>query len=146
MGVLFVAAAGNGSAEAPEFPANLKLDSLLSVGATTPDDTLASFSDRGALVAAPGVGILSTTAPGRYERYDVPFEQGQTVLDGLRWIRVHHDPTLAIRFSCINANACKECMIHVDGKRQVHCSCRGWRSLDNSVMPRLCSGQHSACC
>ncbi|TMH62922.1 MAG: hypothetical protein E6H57_18000 [Betaproteobacteria bacterium] len=28
---------------------------------------------------------------GRYERYEVPFEPGQTVLDALRWIRVHHD-------------------------------------------------------
>ena len=69
-GALFVAAAGNSAAERPEYPANLALDTLLSVGATGPDDALASFSDRGALVAAPGVGILSTTAPGRYERYD----------------------------------------------------------------------------
>jgi len=69
-GVLFVAAAGNDSAASPNFPANLKLDNLISVGATTPNDVLASFSDRGAMVAAPGVGILSTTAPGQYERYD----------------------------------------------------------------------------
>ncbi len=62
--------------------------------------------------------------PGRYERYDVPFEQGQTVLDGLRWIRVQHDPTLAIRFSCINANACKECMMRVDGKTVYACTTR----------------------
>src|SRR5207302_7479084 len=52
------------------YPASLKLDNVLSVGATTPNDALAPFSDRGALVAAPGVGILSTTAPGQYERYD----------------------------------------------------------------------------
>jgi succinate dehydrogenase/fumarate reductase-like Fe-S protein len=61
---------------------------------------------------------------GRYERYEVPFEQGQTVLDGLRWIRVQHDATLAIRFSCINANACKECMIRVDGKTVYACTTR----------------------
>ena len=48
---------------------------------------------------------------GRWEHYDVPFEPGQSVLDGLRWIRTTRDPSLAIRFSCINANACKECMI-----------------------------------
>jgi succinate dehydrogenase/fumarate reductase-like Fe-S protein len=29
---------------------------------------------------------------------------------------------LAIRFSCINANACKECMIEVDGKTVYACS------------------------
>ena len=61
---------------------------------------------------------------GRYERFDVPFEAGQTVLDGLRWIRVHVDPSLAIRFSCINANACKECMIQVDGKTVYACTTR----------------------
>ncbi len=69
-GVLFVAAAGNDSAPAPSFPANLKLDNLISVGATAPDDVLAPFSDRAAMVAAPGVGILSTTAPAQYDRYD----------------------------------------------------------------------------
>ena len=36
------------------------------------------------------------------------------MLDGLRWIRVHKDPTLAFRYSCINANACKECMMEID--------------------------------
>lgn len=50
------------------------------------------------------------------ESYDVPFEPGQSVLDGLRWIRTHHDPSLAFRFSCISANACKECMMLLDGK------------------------------
>ena len=62
--------------------------------------------------------------PERFERYDVPFEAGQTVLDGLRWIRVHRDPSLAVRYSCINANACKECMIRVDGKTVYACTTR----------------------
>jgi len=61
---------------------------------------------------------------GRFASYEVPFEPGQTVLDGLRWIRVHVDPSLAIRFSCINANACKECMIRVDGKTVYACTTR----------------------
>ena len=69
-GVLFVAAAGNDGASRPSFPASLASDNLLSVGALTPAGKLAPFSNRGALVAAPGVGILSTTAPGQYERYD----------------------------------------------------------------------------
>jgi len=59
---------------------------------------------------------------GRFEIYAVPFEPGQSVLDGLRWIRVNRDPSLAIRFSCINANACKECMIEVDGKTVYACT------------------------
>jgi succinate dehydrogenase/fumarate reductase-like Fe-S protein len=61
---------------------------------------------------------------GRWETYDVPFEPGQSVLDGLRWIRVHRDASLAIRFSCINANACKECMMEVDGKTVYACTAR----------------------
>ena len=69
-GALVVSAAGNSGAASPEFPARLEADNLLSVGATAPDDLLAPFSNRGALLAAPGVGILSTTAPGQYERYD----------------------------------------------------------------------------
>ena len=61
---------------------------------------------------------------GRWERYDVPFESGQSVLDGLRWIRAIRDPSLAIRFSCINANACKECMIELDGETVYACTAR----------------------
>ena len=61
---------------------------------------------------------------GRWETHDVPFEPGQSVLDGLRWIRANRDPTLAIRFSCINANACKECMIELDGKTVYACTAR----------------------
>jgi succinate dehydrogenase / fumarate reductase iron-sulfur subunit len=38
-----------------------------------------------------------------------------SVLDGLRWIRAHLDSTLAIRYICINANACKTCMASVNG-------------------------------
>lgn len=59
--------------------------------------------------------------PGRLQRWEVPFEAGQTVLDGLRWIRVHADPTLAFRFSCISANACKECLIQLDGRTVYAC-------------------------
>jgi succinate dehydrogenase/fumarate reductase-like Fe-S protein len=61
---------------------------------------------------------------GHWDTHEVPFERGQSVLDGLRWIRVNKDPTLAIRFSCINANACKECMMEVDGETVYACTAR----------------------
>ena len=61
---------------------------------------------------------------GRWETYEVPFERGQSVLEGLRWVRANRDPTLAIRFSCINANACKECMMELDGKTVYACTAR----------------------
>jgi succinate dehydrogenase/fumarate reductase-like Fe-S protein len=61
---------------------------------------------------------------GAWETHAVPFERGQSVLDGLRWIRTNQDPSLAIRFSCINANACKECMVEVDGETVYACTAR----------------------
>ncbi|HMA73806.1 MAG TPA: FAD-dependent oxidoreductase [Xanthobacteraceae bacterium] len=61
---------------------------------------------------------------GRLESYEVPFEPGQSVLDALRWIRANRDPTLAIRFSCINANACKECVMEIDGRTEYACTTR----------------------
>jgi succinate dehydrogenase/fumarate reductase-like Fe-S protein len=64
------------------------------------------------------------SAAGYWQSYDVPFEPGQSVLDGLRWIRVNRDPSLAIRFSCINANACKECMMELDGRTVYACTAR----------------------
>lgn len=63
-------------------------------------------------------------AAGHFESYAVPYEAGQSVLDGLRWIRVHKDPTLAFRYSCINANACKECMMEIDGETAYACTSR----------------------
>jgi succinate dehydrogenase/fumarate reductase-like Fe-S protein len=65
-----------------------------------------------------------TPEDGRIETYEVPFEAGQSVLDGLRWIRANHAPALAIRFSCINANACKECMMLIDGAAAYACTTR----------------------
>jgi succinate dehydrogenase/fumarate reductase-like Fe-S protein len=80
------------------------------------------------MAAPPDLPALKVTLKVRRgttsQSWEVPFEHGQTVLDGLRWIRAQRDPSLAIRFSCINANACKECMIQVDGKTVYACTTR----------------------
>ena len=60
----------------------------------------------------------------RTEVFEVPFEPGHSLLDGLRYVRAHFDPTLAFRFSCINANACKECMMELDGEVIYACTAR----------------------
>jgi succinate dehydrogenase/fumarate reductase-like Fe-S protein len=60
----------------------------------------------------------------RYDAFEVPYEPGASVLDALLWIRQAVDPTLAIRYSCINANACKECMVLVDGRVDYACTAR----------------------
>lgn len=61
---------------------------------------------------------------GAQARFEVPFAPGQSVLDGLRWMRANVDPSLAFRFSCISANACKECMMRLDGKVVYACLAR----------------------
>ncbi len=76
------------------------------------------------LIATLHVWRGETRDNGHWETYEVPFERGQSVLDGLRWIRAHRDPSLAIRFSCINANACKECMVELDGETVYACTAR----------------------
>ena len=58
---------------------------------------------------------------GRYDDFEVPYEDGMSVLDALRWIRGNLDSTLAIRYSCINANACKTCMALVNGEVNYTC-------------------------
>ncbi|MGA7809052.1 2Fe-2S iron-sulfur cluster-binding protein [Bradyrhizobium sp.] len=60
----------------------------------------------------------------RIEALEVAFEAGQSVLDGLRALRRTIDPSLAFRFACINANACKECMMLIDGKVDYACTVR----------------------
>lgn len=59
-----------------------------------------------------------------YDRFAVAFEPGQSVLDGLRQIRATADPTLSFRYACLNANACKECLILLDGKVIYACTAR----------------------
>jgi succinate dehydrogenase/fumarate reductase-like Fe-S protein len=60
----------------------------------------------------------------RYQEFTLPFEAGTTVLDALIAIRRQQDPSLAIRYSCINANVCKECLIAIDGVVDYACTTR----------------------
>jgi subtilisin family serine protease len=74
-GILFVAAAGNSGSNAdqfPEYPAAYDLPGIISVAATDANDALADFSNFGedsVDIAAPGVGILSTTPDNTYNTY-----------------------------------------------------------------------------
>ena len=66
-------------------------------------------------------------APGEESQivtYDVPYSEGMSVLDAVVWIRTHVDSSVAFRYSCVNANACKECMVAVNGKTEYACTAR----------------------
>lgn len=58
---------------------------------------------------------------GGYEHFDIVFEDGESVLDALVALRRDRAPDLAVRFSCFNANVCKECTMLVDGEVQYAC-------------------------
>jgi subtilisin family serine protease len=74
-GILFIAAAGNSSADSdrsPHYPAGYNLPNVISVAALNRKDELASFSNYGAKsvhIAAPGSEILSTWLGGTFEEH-----------------------------------------------------------------------------
>ncbi len=58
----------------------------------------------------------------RFDEFDVPVEGCKTVLDALRWIQLHLDPSLSLRHSCLHAS-CGTCGVRVDGKEALACIC-----------------------
>ena len=62
--------------------------------------------------------------PVRYDTFTVPYEKGMSILDALMWIRRNRDSSLAVRYSCINANACKECVALVNDEVAYLCMAR----------------------
>ena len=58
---------------------------------------------------------------GGYQDFDITFEDGESVLDGLVALRRDRVPDLAVRFSCFNANVCKECTMLIDGEVEYAC-------------------------
>lgn len=72
-----------------------------------------------------------------YDSWDVPYAEGMSVLDALLYVRRHYDPTLAVRFSCLNANACKECSAVIDGKVGYLCTVRlGEQAVSCEPLPK----------
>lgn len=63
----------------------------------------------------------SAEESGRYDEFDVEFEDGDSVLDGLVRLRYGAAPDLAFSFSCFNANVCKECVMMIDGHIDYAC-------------------------
>jgi succinate dehydrogenase / fumarate reductase iron-sulfur subunit len=57
-----------------------------------------------------------------FDEFEVPVASRTTVLDALRWIQLHRDPSLALRHSCLHAS-CGTCGVQVDGREELACVC-----------------------
>jgi len=63
------------------------------------------------------------SGPSRFDVFEAEVEPTSTVLDALRWIRLHRDPSLAIRHSCLHAS-CGTCGVRVNGREGLACVTR----------------------
>jgi fumarate reductase iron-sulfur subunit len=66
------------------------------------------------------VEVWRGAAEGRFERFEVPRRDNQTVLDVVTWIQRHADPTLAYRFAC-RVGMCGSCAMTVNGRPRWTC-------------------------
>jgi fumarate reductase iron-sulfur subunit len=66
------------------------------------------------------VRIWRGGAEGRYETYQAPRRENQTVLDVVTWIQREADPTLSYRFAC-RVGVCGSCAMMVNGKPRWTC-------------------------
>lgn len=57
---------------------------------------------------------------GRFQTFDVPVQESQTVLDVVTWIQRHADATLAYRFAC-RVGMCGSCAMMVNGEPRWTC-------------------------
>ncbi|MEM7668738.1 MAG: succinate dehydrogenase/fumarate reductase iron-sulfur subunit [Pseudomonadota bacterium] len=55
-----------------------------------------------------------TSGQGRFDKFDVPRHESQTVLDVVAWIQQEADPTLSYRFAC-RVGMCGSCAMMVNG-------------------------------
>ena len=57
---------------------------------------------------------------GRYQTFEVPQRDNQTVLDVVTWVQRNADPTLAYRFAC-RVGMCGSCAMTVNGRPRWTC-------------------------
>ena len=66
------------------------------------------------------VALWRGSAEGRYQSYQVPMRDNQTVLDVVTWVQRNVDATLSYRFAC-RVGMCGSCAMTVNGRPRWTC-------------------------
>jgi fumarate reductase iron-sulfur subunit len=82
------------------------------------------------------VEVWRGAAAGRFQRFDVPRREHQTVLDVVTQIQREHDPSLAYRFAC-RVGMCGSCAMVVNGRPRWTCRTRVSEVVDGDGALRL---------
>jgi fumarate reductase iron-sulfur subunit len=76
------------------------------------------------------VSVWRGKEDGRYQTFEVPHRDNQTVLDVVTWVQRHADPTLAYRFAC-RVGMCGSCAMTVNGRPRWTCRTHVSRVVEN---------------
>lgn len=79
------------------------------------------------------VKVWRGTETGRYQEYEVPRMESQTVLDVVTYIQRRLDPTLSYRFAC-RVGMCGSCAMTVNGKARWTCRTHVSKVAENGCM------------
>ncbi|MCP3057005.1 succinate dehydrogenase/fumarate reductase iron-sulfur subunit [Aurantimonas marianensis] len=70
---------------------------------------------------------------GRFESYEIPARENQTVLDVVTEVQRYHEPALAYRFAC-RVGVCGSCAMTVNGRPRWTCRTHVKRVVENGEM------------
>lgn len=71
------------------------------------------------------------SADGHFEKFQVPANENQTILDVVSWIQQNKDPSLSYRFAC-RVGMCGSCAMMVNGKPRWTCRTHVDKVLDGN--------------
>jgi succinate dehydrogenase/fumarate reductase iron-sulfur protein len=57
-----------------------------------------------------------------FDEHEIPVGSLTTLLEALRWVQLHRDPTLSLRHSCMHGS-CGTCGVRVNGRDELACVC-----------------------
>ena len=79
------------------------------------------------------VSLWRGRADGRYQIFQVPQRDNQTVLDVVTWVQRHADPTLSYRFAC-RVGMCGSCAMTVNGRPRWTCRTHISKVVENGKL------------